>query len=138
MNIRTPFDEMDSAFETMRRSMAEMMAAGRGDVADGSGQAAVRMDRTEGGYTLVADLPGFDRDEIDLAIEGDDLVLVADNEHRMENEAGELRRHRSIRRTMALPEGVYADEIRASYRNGVLQVDMPVAEERETTRVQID
>ena len=138
MSIRTPFDEMDSAFETMRRSMEEMMA-GRGDAAgDWRGARAFRLDRTEEGYTLVADLPGFERDEIDLRIDGDDLLLIADNERRIADEIGETLRHRSVRKAMSLPEGVSVDEISASYNNGVLQVTMPVAGERDATHVQID
>ncbi len=131
MSIRTPFGEMDSAFETMRRSMEEMMG-GRG------AQGAFRMERTDAGFTLVGDLPGFEREEIDLTIDGETLTLTADNERRIENEGGMATRRRSVRRTMALPEGVRADDIGASYNNGVLQIDLPVAGDREETRVQID
>ena len=94
-------------------------------------------------YVFVADLPGFEREEIDLTFADGTLTLVAETETREETATddgeatgeggeiairGELARSRRMSERVAIPEEVREDEITASYRNGVLEVHLPLAE----------
>ncbi len=71
-------------------------------------------------FVLTVDMPGFERDEISVA--WDDGRLNVSAEH--VDEAHE--RRKTYHRTFRLPKEIDVDEISASYRNGVLEVTLPI------------
>lgn len=77
-------------------------------------------------YVVRAELPGLDPDkDIDLGVAHGQLVVIA---HRSEEEHG--RRHSEFRygsfsRTLPLPAGIRAEDVSATYQDGILQVTMP-------------
>lgn len=83
------------------------------------------------GNTLIvkADLPGMDPKDVEVAVEGNQLTIKGERKATQEaKEDAYLSRevrYGSFARTIALPEGVKADEVHASYRNGVLEISMP-------------
>jgi HSP20 family protein len=93
-------------------------------------------------YLLQAELPGFSKEEIHLDIEGDQLMLRAEhNEESEKKEENFLRRERrygSLSRSFDL-SGIQADAIRASYRDGVLELELPkrTEPERQTRQIEI-
>ena len=84
-------------------------------------------------YVLEAELPGFDKSDINLDISDGYLTLSA--EHNTENSEKDkdgkyIRRERSYgsyRRSFDLA-GINADNIDAEYKNGILFVDLPKKE----------
>jgi HSP20 family protein len=110
-----------------------------------SGTAAPRMDVFERDNNLVvkAELPGVKKEDIDLSIEGGDLVLQAErreereikdeNWYRMERSYG------SLYRRLPLPEGVETERINASLNEGVLEVTIPKAKEKaqQATKIKV-
>ena len=78
-------------------------------------------------FVLTIELPGFDRDEMSLA--WDDGVLNVSAEHVDESRG----RRRTYHRRFRFPKGVDEDGIAASYRNGVLEVTLPLANEAAAT-----
>jgi len=127
----TPFEQMNSMMEQMRRSMLADFGTGmnatgyRGWNADGI-DANVDVEETEEGYVVVADLPGFERE--DLTIRFDDGVLTIRGESEYSDESGSISHRRSRRafERLSFPETVIEDDISASYHNGVLEVTLPV------------
>ncbi|MFW5986515.1 MAG: Hsp20/alpha crystallin family protein [Halanaerobiales bacterium] len=96
---------------------------------------------TEDEYILEAELPGLEKDDINIEIEEDYLTISADKEETTE-ERGEdyLRRERKTgrySRTFAL-DNVRDDEIKASYDNGVLELVLPKKEPGKPRRRTID
>jgi HSP20 family protein len=93
-------------------------------------------------YLLRADLPGLGSD--DVKIELDDGVLTVSGERRTEGEqtAGGYRRIErssgSFSRSLTLPAGVDAEQIKASFTDGVLEVHIPRPEQRKPHRVTIE
>lgn len=75
------------------------------------------------------EIPGLDKDE--FAIEVTDDSLVVSGEKRFEGESSDGRwrvvqcAYGGFRRVVPLPVAVRTDEARASYRNGVLKVELP-------------
>jgi HSP20 family protein len=75
--------------------------------------------------------PGMSRSDFDLQVLGDQLVVRG--EKRFERESSEGRWHMlqcaygSFQRAVPLPGPVVADEARATYRDGVLRVELPKA-----------
>lgn len=83
----------------------------------------------EHGLKLVAQLPGLDAENLSLSVVGDTLTLKGarddaagdDQVHRRERQSG------SFTRSVQLPYEIEADEVAASFKNGVLEVDLPRA-----------
>ena len=81
-------------------------------------------------YELEADLPGFDKKDIHLDINGDMLTVSAErhSEHEEKDKKNKYvrceRSYGSYSRSFDL-SGVKADEIKAKYENGVLKLTMP-------------
>ncbi len=95
----------------------------------------------ENEYVLEAELPGMDRDDINIEINDNYLTISAQkNEVREEENDNYIRRERrsgSYQRTFNI-ENVKEDEIEAEYKNGVLAVKLPKKEEAKTKRRTID
>lgn len=90
---------------------------------------------------LTADLPGMGEDDVSIEIK--DGTLTVSGERRESHEEKEKGYHRVERsfgrfsRSLALPEGVKADDVAASFDRGVLEIRIPKPEERKPHRVQI-
>lgn len=88
---------------------------------------------TDEAIEVVADLPGLEKKDIDISLEGDVLVIKGEKKeehketkkhvHRME------RRYGSFYRALRLPTEVKSDGIDASFLKGVLKVTLPKSEE---------
>jgi HSP20 family protein len=92
-------------------------------------------------FVLKADLPGLA--EQDVKIEVEENVLTVSGERREQHETkreGYYRIERAngaFSRSLTLPEGVDADQISATFKDGVLEVQIPKPAERQPRRVSI-
>ncbi|MCD8095887.1 MAG: Hsp20/alpha crystallin family protein [Ruminococcus sp.] len=83
-------------------------------------------------YVLEAELPGFDKEDINLDITGKTLTLSAEHSSQKDDDTNKnyIRRERSYgayRRTFDLSQ-IDTDNIDAQYKNGVLYLTMPKKE----------
>ena len=93
-------------------------------------------------YLLQAELPGYDKSEIGIKLDGDYLTISA--EHKEENEEKKdnfIRRERRIgsySRSFDIT-GIDAEKITAEYNNGVLAVTLPKvsADKKEPKQIEI-
>ncbi|ODS00376.1 hypothetical protein AUC68_00990 [Methyloceanibacter methanicus] len=101
---------------------------------------AVDIVEQEKNYRVTAELPGMDEKDIDVKFA--DGVLTITGEKKEESEEKQKDYYRSERhfgafqRSFRVPDGVEADKIEASVKNGVLTVLLPksdTAQKRETT-----
>lgn len=97
----------------------------------------------DGTLTVRTDLPGVDAKNVEVDVTGNVLTIRAKREQKPdERKRRFLRReirYGTFERRMELPEGVKADDIRATYRDGVLELTTPVPKElqRKEVKVQI-
>jgi HSP20 family protein len=88
-------------------------------------------------YTVAVDLPGIDRSALDISVDDDRLTIKGKRDgqettqHRVECPRGKFLR------TFSVPTSVDQREIKADYRDGVLQVHLPKRPERKPQRVEI-
>lgn len=114
---------MERMFEQMRRAgfREEPFAMGQ----EGSSfDANVSIERIDDDYVVLADLPGFEREEIELTYANDALTISGTHEEGDD----EHYRARSVRESVAVPDPVDHEAIEATYKNGVLEVRLPVVE----------
>lgn len=81
-------------------------------------------------YVLRAELPGIDPDK-DITVEVEDDVLVVKGERRDEkHDKGHRELHYgAFERAVRLPKGADMDAVKATYRDGVLEVQVPFDKE---------
>lgn len=114
-----PFDEMDRVFEQMDRAFDEMRA--RWSASDESGYfGGLTHDwqATEDAHTLVVDLPGFEREELEVSAFPGEGYLVIDAEREVEGDG----RQRRVHERVSLPSDADVEDVTATYRNGVLEL----------------
>jgi HSP20 family protein len=124
------FDEIERMLERMGRQFDDVRPweDGRGEHRWASG---VRVDVAESDDEVVvtADLPGYEKSDIDVSVDHGRLTLRAhreqDNEESGESYVRRERRQSGVRRTVPLPADVDENGAAATYANGVLTVRLP-------------
>ncbi|MDD4715825.1 MAG: Hsp20/alpha crystallin family protein [Oscillospiraceae bacterium] len=119
-----PFREEKNMF----RYLDDLERSFWGNVGEGVSQ--FRTDVIDQGdhFLLQAELPGFDKKEIEVAIEDGNLIIQAQHEEKGEDKKKNfIRRERkfgSFSRSFGL-SGIDPDQITAAYQNGVLGISLP-------------
>jgi HSP20 family molecular chaperone IbpA len=85
-----------------------------------------------------AELPGIDPDrDVDVSVVNDRLTISAHREQREESKTDRGFRsefhYGAFRRTVPLPPGATADDVNASYTDGILEVRVPIDRTRAAT-----
>jgi len=90
----------------------------------------VNVQKVEGNYKILAEIPGVKAEEIELSVQGDTLTIKGERKPQtVGNDVSYHRRERSygsFQRSISLPEKVDADNIGANYKNGVLTITLPL------------
>jgi HSP20 family protein len=133
-------DEMDRLFDDF--------GLGRTTVTRGQqvGQWSPQIDVRQRGNELIirADLPGMKKEDANVEIRDDMVILSGERkEEREEEREGWYRSERSygsFYRTIPLPEGTIADSAKATFKNGVLEVTLqtPPKEVNQGHKVNIE
>ena len=139
-----------AAMEALRRGMDEAFSGSQTGTSRGFGrfiQAAtaraphIDVFETEHGYLLTADLPGFDRKDVEVKFVGDELLLsakrtpsVPEGYQPVMEERGAL----SLSRSFTFPKKVDADGIEAKLTDGVLEVRIPKHPEAKPRQIPIN
>ena len=88
-----------------------------------------------------AELPGIDKDGIEVNLS--DHHLIIKGEKKKEEEVKEENYYRSERsygsflRALELPTDVHADKVKASFKNGILEVRLPKTEEAKAKEIKV-
>ena len=107
--------------------------------------AQFRTDVTDEGdhFLLEADLPGFEKKDINLDIQGDTLTIHAERHSKVEEKDKKdkvvrmERSYGSYSRSFDIT-GIDPDKIKAKYDNGVLRLTLPKAEQAKGRRLEIE
>ena len=123
--------------DTMNSLVNALFNTDASDFVSNASELAPRMDmkETENAYTVKLTMPGIDKDNIDISVT--DGILTIKGETREEEEKEDekatwlVREHKHISyyRSVRLPSEVVADKAEAEYKNGVLCLTLPKAEE---------
>ncbi|MCD6080217.1 MAG: Hsp20/alpha crystallin family protein [Candidatus Omnitrophica bacterium] len=102
---------------------------------------AIDLYEDENEYVVEAELPGLKQDEIKVSVEDDILTISGEKKREKEVKEGNLYRserfYGKFERQIVLPQNAEKDNIKASYKNGVLKVVIPKKEEAKSKRVDI-
>jgi HSP20 family molecular chaperone IbpA len=83
----------------------------------------------DGAYVVRAELPGMDPDkDVEISVEGDLLTIQGHRREESKDKYHSEFRYGSFTRTVRLPAGSRAEEVEATYGDGVLKVSIPMGE----------
>jgi HSP20 family protein len=89
-----------------------------------------------------AELPGVEKDGVDITVTDHTLMLRAETKHEEKEEKGEYFRHEmshgEYQRTLQLPEAVDEEKAKATFRNGVLEITFPKLEKTLRTKIRVE
>lgn len=121
MTSRNPFEEIERMFEQMDKGLRSF---------DTSLTQGVPLDLVDEGdsYVVTADLPGYEKDDIEVRLSRSTLKITAERDTETETGEGEyVRRERSresVSRSVRLPDSVVEGKTEANYKNGVLTITL--------------
>jgi HSP20 family protein len=139
-----PFQEFEDLLERYSESGGRnLRKLGGSEMSFADWSPSVDIDEEDDKYVIKADLPGVDKKDIQVNLENG--VLSIRGEKSVEKETGKKgsKRHRTERfhgtfaRSFTLPTQVMADKVEASYKDGVLNLLIPKAEEAKPRAIDI-
>ena len=134
--MRNPFLQLHEMQDEMTRLMRELA----GDTPLSTALPQLNVYDDGDAFHVRAELPGLRKDRLDISVAGDVLTVKAERPPE-ESRGSYHRRERSYgsySRSVTLPDAVDVDHVRASYKNGVLEVTLPRAPELRPRKVTIE
>jgi len=100
-----------------------------------SSMPAVNIKENEKNFTLELAVPGMDKKDLKIDINEDVLTISSETKNENEEEQDGYKRkefsYSSFCRSFYIPENVNKDKIGASYKDGILSVELPKQEEEK-------
>jgi HSP20 family protein len=92
-------------------------------------------------YCLIVDLPGFRKEDVDVQVTDDSVTVHAEKtrekEEKRKNYVRQERASQTYYRRIRLPEPVLSSDAKANLKDGVLQVDLPKKQSKETKKLTV-
>jgi HSP20 family protein len=134
-----PFSELASLHNEMSRFMNGLVE-GNGRT-NQSWVPAADVWETGNEVVYAFDLPGIPEDKISVELDDKALTVTAEREREEKVEDGRYfrfeRRFGTFSRTIGLPQGVTEEQIKAEYKNGVLELHVAKPEQPKPRKIQI-
>ena len=137
-----PFRELEALQEDVDRLFQETLTRPRREIPAARVWApAVDVFEDEDKIVLRAELPGMKKEDIDVEMHGDTLTIKGErrfeNEEERDNYVRVERAYGRFQRSFTVGTPVKAGQVKASYRDGVLEVSIPKAEETKPKKVEV-
>jgi HSP20 family protein len=140
-----PFREMSALQERMNRLFSDVRAQApvQGEeIVQGTWVPAVDIFETNEAIVIKAELPGITAK--DISVEVKDNTLTLKGEKKFEKEVKEENYHRversygSFQRAFTLPGTIQQEKVKAKFRDGILEINLPKVEEAKPKQVKVD
>jgi HSP20 family protein len=131
-----PFGEFDNLYAEMDR-LAQSVFGGK--TGQGAWLPAADIVETDSAYAIEIELPGVRREDVDVNLNGNELVVIGEVKER-EREGFFRRRTRRVGEfelRVTLPGHLREADVEASLAYGVLKVYVPKAENTKTNRITV-
>jgi HSP20 family protein len=118
-------DELDRLFESPLQAWAP----------------ALDVHEDKDGFTIRAELPGMKREDIEVSIQDGALIISGERKSEDPKEGTEVHRQERFygrfSRALTLPTAVSGDKVKASYKDGILTVTLPKAEDAKPKQIAV-
>jgi HSP20 family protein len=107
----------------------------------GDWQPSVDISETDGALEVKVDLPGIKPENVEISVTDDRLTIHGERKEEKETKEKTVhrveRRYGSFYRSIALPSGTNADDVRAESDNGVITITLPKPAESKAKRIAV-
>ena len=132
----------DRDFARMNRDIDQFFGQFRNTPKQYVYRPVVDIEENEESFVLHADLPGLKKEDISIEVDGQELVISGKREAPSEvADGGTYRRERhfgSFARRFKLGPAIKSENIGAAYKDGVLTVTLPKAEEDKPRKIEVE
>jgi len=132
-------DEIDHMFD---RAFGNFFESPTQTQLSGGWIPAVDLYEDKDALTVKCELPGMKKEDIDISLHENFLTISGERKHEEQQKTGEVYRTERYEgrfsRSLSLPSKVAADKISATYKDGVLTVVLPKAEEAKPKQIQVN
>jgi HSP20 family protein len=132
-NLEDIREEMNRLFDTSLRQ--------RGGLFESAFAPAVDVVEEKDNFLVKVDLPGLTKEDVSVSIQDEFLTIKGERKHEVEKKETNYyhreRVHGTFQRTLELPTRVDATKVLATFRDGVLHVTLPKAEEAKRKEIKV-
>jgi HSP20 family protein len=146
LRILDPWRDFGSLQERINRMFDDTIRTlyphGGEELERGAWMPAVDIHETEDGYVVKADLPGLKKEDIQIDLKDSTLTLKGEKKFEekvsKDNYIRTERAYGTFVRSFTLPHNVDAEKIKASYKDGVLELTLPKKEEAKPKQIKVE
>ena len=136
-----PMRDLVTLSDRLNRMFEDGISSDKDTELTGSWMPAVDIYEAENAIEIKADLPGMTEQDIDVTVENNTLTIKGDRKFEWEGRKDSChrveRRFGSFYRSFHLPNTVDVTRIKASFKNGILNLTLPKREETKPKKISI-
>ncbi len=138
-----PWTDLTSLQDQMDQLMTQIFGSDVRVPESGPGSMTLPVDvrQTDTEFIVEASIPGFKPEDVEITVDNGILTIQGEMLEEKEEKKGEYvrreRRRGSFSRTLQLPSEVREDDVRATFENGILTVELPRQEKAHPKRVPV-
>lgn len=126
-------DQLDQMFEQPDFAMSDLL--------NGGWLPAVDVLESQDKLTVKAELPGFKREDLDVSVQDNNLIISGERKADAERKDGDFYRserfYGKFHRLIELPFAVDTGKIEARYNDGVLTIMLPKSEQARAKQIEV-
>jgi len=142
LSVWKPFNEIDRWRREFDRRLSDMFHEVGPAATEVGKMPAIESFVKDGNLVIRADVPGLEAKDVDLTVLDNVLTIKGERKEEKEVKKDEYIRREvaygSFERRMTLPEGTDPDKIRASFKNGVIEITMPIGKEVAAKKIPLE
>jgi HSP20 family protein len=138
-----PFDTLTELQNEMNRAFNRSLTR-KDHWAGTTFEPHIEVREKEDHYLLHADLPGLRKEDFNISVQGNQLIVRGERKEQKETGGKEKgyfyseRIYGSFLRTLEFPTEIQADKITATYKDGVLEAVLPKAESAKPKQINVE
>lgn len=139
-----PFGDIVSLREAMNNLLEESFVRPRPGAGEPAAGLALDVRETADAFTIIASVPGVDPGDVDITVLGETVRIRGERRDEQTEEGGQEgrwlvreRRVGAFERTVSLPTSVKADAASAEFKDGVLTVTLPKADQAKPRSIPV-
>ena len=140
----TPYRDLVTVRDEMNRVFNEVFNRGSNDDStwySGAWSPPVDIYETDDALVMKAELPGFSKDDISIEMKENTLVIKGERKHEDEVKEGNYHRiersYGAFQRAFMLPMTVDQEKVKASYKDGILELRLPKVQAAQPKRIAV-
>ena len=135
------FSELNEIQREMNRLFDDFFGERQSGLTEGAWTPAVDVSENEATILVRAELPGMKQEDIEVDLQDNVLTIKGEKKKETKEDQENFQRversYGSFSRTFTLPANVKPEDIKATFKDGVLEISLPKAEEAKTQKIAI-